>query len=384
MRFEFATATRILFGKGKINEVGDLAARVGRRALVVTGQNQSRAEMLLDLLKDAGIHTTCYAVNSEPPVAQARQGVELGRGEGCDLVIGFGGGSAMDAGKAIAILLTNEGDVYDYLEGVGKGKAFTQPSTPFIAIPTTAGTGSEVTRNAVLGATEFEVKVSMRSPRMLPLLALVDPSLTYSVPPKITAYSGLDALTQLIEPYLSNSPNPLTDAVCREGIRRAARSLLKAYQDGYDEAAREDMSIAALFSGLALANAKLGAVHGFSGTLGGSLNAPHGAICARLLPVVMSTNARALRERAPQSETLRRFDRVAQLLTGNSSARAADGITWVYDICAAVDIPSLSTFGLKRDDFPSIVERSAKANSMRGNAIVLTQDEMTEILEQSI
>jgi len=384
MRFEFATATRILFGKGKINEVGDLAARVGRRALVVTGQNQSRAEMLLDVLKNAGIQVTCFAVNSEPPVAQARQGVELGRGEGCDLVIGFGGGSAMDAGKAIAILLTNEGDVYDYLEGVGKGKAFTQPSTPFIAIPTTAGTGSEVTRNAVLGATEFEVKVSMRSPRMLPLLALVDPSLTYSVPPKITAYSGLDALTQLIEPYLSNSPNPLTDAVCREGIRRAARSLLKAYQDGYDEAAREDMSIAALFSGLALANAKLGAVHGFSGTLGGSLNAPHGAICARLLPVVMSTNARALRERAPQSETLRRFDHVAQLLTGNSSARAADGITWVYDICAAVDIPSLSTFGLKRDDFPSIVERSAKANSMRGNAIVLTQDEMTEILEQSI
>lgn len=384
MQFEFATATRIIFGKGKINDVGVLAASMGHRALIATGRNQARAEKLLDVLNEAGIRTTYFEVSGEPTTTLVRQGVELARREACELVIGFGGGSAMDAGKAIAILLTNEGDVYDYLEVIGKGKAFAQSSAPFIAIPTTAGTGTEVTRNAVLGAVEFGVKVSLRSPWMLPLLALLDPSLTYSVPPDVTAFTGLDALTQLIEPYLSNSPNPLIDAVCREGMQRAARSLLKAYQNGDDEAAREDMSIAALFSGLALANAKLGAVHGFAGVLGGSLYAPHGAICARLLPVVMSINLRALKERTPQSEVLMRYDEVAQILTGDRSARAADGIAWVADLSAKLGIPSLSKFGLRSEILPEVVEKSAKASSMKGNSITLTQNEMIEILEQSI
>lgn len=384
MQFEFATATRIIFGKGEIGNAGVLAASMGRRALITAGRDQSRAELLVGVLKESGVQTTYFAVSGEPTTTLVRQGVELARQEGCDLVIGFGGGSAIDAGKAIAILLTNEGDVYDYLEVIGKGKSFGRPSAPFVAIPTTAGTGSEVTRNAVLSAVDFGVKVSLRSSWMLPQLALIDPSLTYSLQPDITAFTGLDALTQLIEPYLTKNPNPLTDTICREGMQRAARSLLNAYNNGKDEAAREDMSIAALFSGLALANAKLGAVHGFAGVLGGSLNAPHGAICARLLPVVMSINARALSERAPQSEAFARCDEVAQILTGKANARAADGIAWLYDLVAGLGTAPLSSFGLRRNDFPGIVQKSAKASSMKGNPVQLTQEEMSEILELSL
>jgi len=384
MQFEFATATRVVFGIGRIKEIGPLAAGMGQHALVVTGRNPARAQYLLDSLHDRGIQTVGFAVSGEPTTGLVQQGVELASREKCDLVISFGGGSVLDAGKAIAILLTNRGDVYDYLEVIGKGKALTQPATPYIAIPTTAGTGTEVTRNAVLGAPDFKVKVSLRSPFMLARLALIDPALTYSVPPAITASSGLDALSQLIEPYVCISPNPLIDAVCREWMKRAARSLLLAFQHADDEDARQDMAVAALFSGFALANARLGAVHGFAGVLGGSLNAPHGAICARLLPFVMSANVRAMAERDPQSETLHRYDEVAQILTRSSIARAADGVAWVNDLCAALGIPSLSSFGLKREDIPLVVEKSAKASSMKGNPIALTQEEMDEVLDRAL
>lgn len=211
------------------------------------------------------------------------------------MVIGLGGGSVLDAGKAIAALVTNLGNVFDYLEVIGKGQPLVNAPLPFIAIPTTAGTGTEVTRNAVLGSPAHGVKVSLRSPMMLPSLAIVDPELTYGLPPEITASSGLDALTQLIEPFVSVKANPMTDAICREGIRHAAKSLRTVYHNGADASAREGMSLASLFGGLALANAALGAVHGFAGPLGGMLNAPHGAICAKLLPLVMEVNIKVLR-----------------------------------------------------------------------------------------
>ena len=213
-----------------------------------------------------------------------RQGVELARREQCDLVIAFGGGSAIDAGKAIAALLANGGELTDYLEVIGKGQPLRHPSVPFIAVPTTAGTGSEVTRNAVLASAEHQVKVSMRSPLMLPRLAVVDPELTLELPPAVTASTGLDALTQLIEPYVSIRANPLTDGFCLEGLRRVSRSLRRAYHAGRDITAREDMSLASLLGGLALANAGLGVVHGFAAPVGGMFHAPHGAICAALLP----------------------------------------------------------------------------------------------------
>jgi alcohol dehydrogenase class IV len=341
-------------------------------------------QRLSSLLQNQGVEIVYFSVSDEPTTGLVREGVELARQRGCDLVIGFGGGSCIDAGKAIAALIANEGDVYDYLEVIGKGKTLTHASIPFIAIPTTAGTGTEVTRNAVLGAPEFGVKVSLRSPHMLPRVALVDPSLTYTLPPEITARTGLDALTQLIEPFVCVSPNPLIDAITREGMKGAARSLVQAYQHGDDESARYDMSVAAMFSGFALANAKLGAVHGFAGVLGGSLNAPHGAICARLLPYVMSVNLRALTERAPQSETLGRFDEVAQILTGSPTARAADGIRWVAEVCAALKIAPLAAYGLKIEAFPDVIDKSTRASSMKGNPIPLTTVELEEILDRAL
>jgi alcohol dehydrogenase class IV len=237
-----------------------------------------------------------------------------------------------------------------------------------------------VTRNAVLGVPEHQVKVSMRSPLMLPRIALVDPDLTHSMPGSITATTGLDALTQLIEVYVSNKANPLTDGLCREGLRRAGRSFRRAYEDGSHSAAREDMAVASLFSGLGLANAKLGAVHGFAGPLGGMLSAPHGAVCARLLPFVMETNVRALLGRESGSPVLSRHDEVAQLLTDQTTAQARDGVEWVQDLCAFVKVPSLTEFGLAEREFPAIIEKAQRSSSMKGNPIKLTDEELLAIL----
>jgi alcohol dehydrogenase class IV len=309
------------------------------------------------------------------------------------MVVGFGGGSALDAGKAIAAMLTNGGELLDYLEVVGRGRTFTKPSAPFIAIPSTAGTGSEVTRNAVLASAQHHVKVSLRSPLMLPKVALVDPELTYKLPPAITASTGLDALTQLIEPYVSCRANAMTDALCIEGIRRAARSLKVAFQaahngdsepDAPSRAAREDMSVASLFGGLALANAGLGAVHGFAGPIGGMFPAPHGAVCAALLPHVMDANIRALREREPQSQSLSRYKEVARLVTGLTDAKEEDGIAWVRQTAAELHIPPLGTYGLTRKHTATLVEKATQASSMKANPIALTANELTETLERAL
>jgi alcohol dehydrogenase class IV len=240
-----------------------------------------------------------------------------------------------------------------------------------------------VTRNAVLASHEHRVKVSLRSPLMLPRAAIVDPELTYSLPPSITASTGLDALTQLIEPYTCNSPNPLVDAICREGIQRAARSLKRAYQNREDAEARQDMSLSALFGGMALANARLGAVHGFAGPLGGMFPAPHGMICARLLPFVVEANVRALQLREPQSPALRRYDEVAQLLTGHSTAGASEAIEWLHRLCADLSVAPLSQFGLTADDIPAVVAQAQQASSMKGNPIALKEDELQAILLQA-
>lgn len=383
MQFEFATATRIIFGTGALKEVGNLAAGFGRRALVVIGRNAARAATLFDILSEKHISHIRFSVGGEPTVELACSGVQAAQQAGCDMVIAFGGGSVLDTGKAIAALLTNPGDPLDYLEVIGQGKKIAHASAPFIAIPTTAGTGSEVTSNAVLASPEHHVKVSLRSPLMLAKVALIDPLLTHSAPPDVTAQTGLDALTQVMEPYVSNKANPLTDAICREGMQRAARSLRRAYEHGDDAEARENMALVGLFGGLALANAKLGAVHGFAGPFGGMYDAPHGAICARLLPFVMAANVAALRSRAPTSGALRRYGEIAQLLTGRPDARAEDGIEWTASLCEALHVPPLAAYGLKSDDFPNLVEKAAVASSMQGNPIKLMPDELTNILNQA-
>jgi len=382
MRFEFATAARIIFGKGTVRDVGPLASEMGDRAFVVTGSTTARAEALLEGLNEYKIKCVTFSISGEPTAAMAKAAVKQAREAESNLVISIGGGSALDTGKVVAAMLTNSGQLEDYLEVVGDNKPLTRCPVPNIAIPTTAGTGAEVTRNAVLGLPEYGVKVSMRSNLMLPRLAVVDPVLTYSMPPAVTASTGLDALTQLIEAYVSNKSNALTDGICLEGLKRAGRSLQQAYEEGGNKAAREDMSIASLFGGLALANAKLGAVHGLCGPLGGMISAGHGVICGVLLPHVMRANVQALQKRAGDSEILARYDDVARILTRAATARAADGLNWVQEICRALKLPSLGEFGLKEKDFHTIIAKCRKSSSMKGNPIVLTDDELMEILRK--
>ena len=357
---------------------------MGQRALVVTGRTSERASPLLNELAIQGIATVTFPVVGEPTTATVREATEHARKEGCHLVIGFGGGSTLDAGKVIAALLTNEGRPEDYLEVIGKGKQLTQPSVPYIAIPTTAGTGSEVTRNAVLVSPEHGIKVSMRSSLMLPRVALVDPELMYGLPPEITASTGLDAFTQLVEPYTSSRANPITDALCRDGIRRVAHSLARAFEHGDDAAARQDMALASLFGGLALANAGLGIVHGIAGPIGGRFSAPHGAVCARLLPYAMEVNIAAMQKRLPNSEALRRYDEIARTLTGSGTAKAGDGVEWVKELCETFRIPSLASYGMSVEDFPELIESVDRASSTKGNPVQLTKDEMLRILTRAL
>lgn len=372
MRFEFATATRIVFGEGAFREVAAAAAAMGSRALVVTGAS---ARFALD-----GV---TFAITGEPTIDQVRRGAEIARGERCDHVVAIGGGSAIDGGKAIAALLANPGDPLDYLEVVGRGQPLAHPSVPFIAVPTTAGTGSEVTRNAVLASPEHRVKASLRSAGMLPRLAVVDPELTYGLPPAVTAATGLDALAQVIEPYVSVRANPMTDMICTEGIRRIAVALPRAYEDGADRDARSAMSWGSLLGGLALANAALGAVHGFAAPVGGMWPAPHGAVCAALLPHVVEVNVEALRARAPGSQALERYDSLGRLLTGAAHADAGDAICWLTDICERLAIPPLRAYGVEEAHIPELVAKAAKASSMKGNPIELTVGELTEIASRA-
>jgi len=384
MRFEFATAGRIVFGDGTLKEAAPLAAKMGRRALVVTGRDSARALSLLDRLESYKLNPFPFSVSGEPTIPGILEGVHQAREKECDLVIGFGGGSVIDTGKAIAALLTNPGDIFEYVEVIGKAKPLTASPAPCIAIPTTAGTGAEVTRNAVLLSPRHKLKLSMRSELMLPRVALVDPLLTHSLPPDLTASTGLDALTQLIEPFLSCRANPLTDCLCREGILRAARSLKKAYEDGTNASAREDMAIASLFSGLALANAGLGAVHGLAGPLGGMFPAPHGVICARLLPYVMEANHLVLKARDPGSSSLSRFDELAKILTGLPLATAADAVSWIKRLCSLFMVPALSTFGVKEAGIPDIVEKALNSSRMKANPIQLTREELESILHEAL
>jgi alcohol dehydrogenase class IV len=383
VNFEFATATRILFGAGRLREVGKLAASMGSRVLVVEGSSD-RAGPLMALLHEHGLVMTSLRVTGEPTFSLVERAAEQARRDGCDLVVAFGGGSVIDAGKAVAALITNREPLRDYLEVVGLGRPLTNRPAPLIAIPTTAGTGAEVTRNAVLMMEEERVKVSLRSPLMLPAVALVDPELTLSLPPAITASTGLDALTQCIEPFVTPQANPITDAVAREGMQRAAGALRRAYRDGGDVEARTDMAIASLCGGLALANAKLGAVHGFAAPLGGMFPVPHGVACARLLAPVVEITVRALRGREPRSPALARYDEVARILAGRSDASADDAALWLRELVEELGIARLGQFGVSTDDVARVTALARGASSMQGHPIALSDAELAEALAAAI
>ena len=384
MHFEFATAGRILFGPGSHEEFGSIAGEFGKRALIVHGSDAARAKPFLVALEAAKMEYSCFEVRGEPTVEQIADGVNQARLAESELIVGFGGGSVIDSAKAIAGLVTNPGAILDYLEVIGKGKQLSVPALVCVAIPTTAGTGAEVTRNSVLASLEHRVKVSLRSPFLLPRLAIVDPKLTIDLPPSVTASTGLDALTQLIEPYVSIRANPVTDGFCIEGMRRVARSLRRAYDEGQDLQAREDMALASLFGGLSLANAGLGAVHGFAAPIGGMFRAPHGAVCAALLPHVTAVNLRAMHERFNDSAALSRYDSVGKILTGSEKATAVDGIRWISELCKAFQIAGLRAYGVTETDTGVLVEKAAKASSMKANPIVLTDEELTEALQAAL
>ena len=392
MHFEFATASRILFGPGVVKEVGGLAAKMGKRALVVTGKAAADPSLLLRVLVENSVAYRLFEVPGEPTIQLVEEGTRLAREQNSEVVIGFGGGSSIDTAKAISVIATNPGKLMEFLEVIGSGKSISQPGLPVIAIPTTSGTGAEVTRNAVLTSPEHLMKISLRSPLMIPRVAVVDPELTYSLPPSVTASTGMDALAQLIEPFVSSRHNPLTDAICLEGIRKAARSLLKAYEHPHDFAAREDMALASLFGGLALANAGLGAVHGFASPVGGMFTAPHGAVCARLLAPVMAVNFQALSARdrdpndyrIPVGEISSRYLEIARILTGKEGVKIDDGIAWLEQLCQALNIPGLADYGVTPGDIPDLVEKAGIASSMQVNPVKLKPSELQLILEKAL
>lgn len=384
MRFEFATAARIVFGPGKIGELPEIAREFGRRALIVTGRDSNRAGSVVAALASSGFDCRVFAAHGEPTVEMVRQGTRVAS-EDRELVIGFGGGSAIDAAKAIAALAANSGEPLDYLEVIGAGQPLQHTPLPFLAIPTTAGTGAEVTRNAVLGSPEHGVKASLRSPLMLAKVAVIDPELTIGLPTEVTAWTGLDALTQLIEPYVSIRANAMTDLFCLEGLKRVASSLERAYREGHDLAARESMSFAALLGGLALSNAGLGVVHGFASPLGGMLDAaPHGALCAAVLPHGTAVNIRALRARDYHNRALQRYEQIACILTGEADAMPDDGAAWLAALCKKLAVGKLRHYGLDQGQIPELVAKAARASSMKANPLPLTTKELTEIAERAL
>lgn len=384
VHFDLAVPADVRFGAGRVSEVPDALAGVGAsRVLVVTGRTTSRADEIRSALSKAGISSIPFGVATEPSIERVRAAMALLADAGCDAVLGFGGGSAIDVAKAAALLASSGVDPLEHLEVIGAGRPIERPGLPCVAVPTTAGTGSEVTRNSVLSG--GGVKASLRSPLMLPKVAVVDPDLLAGLPSATIAASGMDALSQLIEPLLSQRANPFSDALARDGIGRSARSLRRAYQERMEDAAvREDLALASLFGGICLANSGLGAVHGIAAAAGARLAAPHGAVCAAVLAAAMEVNLRVLRERAPAHPALLRMAQVALLLTGQPDATPEDGIRWLQELTAALSIPGLASYRLSEDEIPAVVTAALKASSMRGNPIELTDAEVTEIATRSL
>jgi alcohol dehydrogenase class IV len=382
--FEFATARRIMVGPGRATDLRGVLTGLGSRALVVTGADPDR---LGGLLASLGPVAALFPVAGEPTVELARSAVAAAREHGADTVAAIGGGSVIDTGKAVAMLLGNGGDPLDYLEVVGAGRTIARPAAPCVAVPTTAGTGAEVTANAVLAVPSHQVKASLRSPLMIPAVALVDPLLTVSCPPPVTAASGLDALTQCLEPFVSVQATPLTDGLAREGLRRAGTGLRAAYADGGDLTARAEMATCSLLGGMALANARLGAVHGLAGVIGGTADVPHGVACAALLVPVIEANVRALRSAAAgpsAASVLDRYAEAARLLTGRPAASIEDGLAWIRETLTLLQVPGLAAFGLRPAQASDIAAKALVSSSMKGNPVALSHADLEAIVLQAL
>jgi len=391
--FTFNAVTRIVFGNGSFSQLGEIVAEFGTRALIVSNADRSGKRGLSARLQETlgaeKVSRTVCGLDGEPTVADVDRCLAAARSAGCDVVIGLGGGSAIDCAKAVAGLLTNGGGALDYMEVVGKGQKITKLAAPWIAIPTTAGTGAEVTRNAVIGAPEHQFKASLRSEHLLARVALVDPELQLHVSPEITARSGMDALTQCIEAYTSKNANPLTDPLARDGIERAVFALPRAYENGSDLLARSSMALSALLSGVALTNAGLGAVHGFAAPMGARYPVPHGTVCAILLPYVTQANIEALQKIDREHPVLLRYAQVSSFFAlgqppGDLEQSLDELIEDLHDLGRRLSIPRLRDYGVKDDHIADVVAAAQKANSMKTNPVALSAEELTDVLRAAL
>lgn len=378
MSFTFATAGSIRFGAGVASELPGIVSGLGNRVLLVTGTHPERTAPVHDALPVTGRVT----VGNEPTMDDARRAVVEARAAQADVVVAVGGGSAIDLAKAAAILLVSGGDPLDHAEVIGKGRPLPSRSVPVVALPTTAGTGSEVSANAVLRSPDDQVKVSLRSPAMLPRVALVDPELTLHCPPQVTASSGMDAFTQCLEPLTSPMATPMTDGFCRTGLEAGASSIRQAFAHGHDLEARTGMSLCSLMGGLALANAKLGAVHGLAGPLGGMTGAPHGALCAALLPEVTLANVRALASRDPENPAIGRYREAARIVTGDEDVDAL--ARWLRETVSLLGIGGLARLGLDDGRVDEACQKAARSSSMKGNPVALSADELAAAVRASM
>lgn len=381
--FDWHAPGRIRFGPGTASELPAIAASLGTRAWWVTGSQPSRWSGLRDALA-----ATCEVVGesivgNEPTVDASCAGAEACRSARANVVVAVGGGSVIDAAKAIAGLSTNPGDPFDHLEVIGRGRPLVHAPLPCVALPTTAGAGSEATRNAVLASPAHRLKVSLRHPGLLPRVALVDPELTHGLPPSVTAFSGIDALTQLLEPWVSRRAQPMTDALCEAALRRIGPALLQVMTSPTSEA-RATMSWCALMGGLALANAGLGVIHGFAAPLGGLVPIPHGALCAAMAAPGVAANLRALEQRRPASPTLARYDLAATWLVGRPDATRHDLVPWLAALARRAGVPALKDAGLAPDQVADVVAAAQRSSSMSANPIPLDEHELSAALRDAM
>ncbi|WP_413113270.1 iron-containing alcohol dehydrogenase [Thaumasiovibrio sp. DFM-14] len=378
--FQFMTSNKVIFGEGALSQSLSMLGRYGYSVLLVTGKGGERAEPLINYMKQQGMRYQQVAVWGEPVIAMVEELAAMGRRFAPDMVVAVGGGSVMDVGKTLAAIIPNQGSVYDYLEVIGRNLPFKNAPLPCIAVPTNAGTGSEVTRNAVLKSAQENIKVNIRDESLLPDVAIIDPTLTYGMGRALSARSGLDAYTHLMEVYVCNAPNPFSDMVCEEGLRKLSGAIFLACEDD-DFRARADMAFASMLGGMARSNASLGAAHGLSAALGGRLSAPHGTITARLAPFVMAENI-AVAKQMGRNDVLNRYRRLAVLLTDNMQAKPQDAIEWTNNALNRLQIPSLQMYGLAYDMFDGIAEDALRSTAIKGNPLPLTNERLIHILEQ--
>lgn len=380
--FSFTTAGSIHFGWGSRNTLVQHVRSYGNRALMLYSKSVGVINEIIAEIENHNIILAKEVLTGEPTDKDIEDLAEKYRNSNFDVMIAIGGGSVLDSGKALSALLTNPGELMDYLEVVGKGKPLQNKPCPLIALPTTSGTGTEVTKNAVIKVVDKKVKVSMRNPAMIPAVAIIDPELTVSVPSAVTASTGMDAFIQVLEPFCSRKANRMVDLFCREGIPLAARNLPTAYHHPENQEARTMMAWVSLLGGLSLANAGLGAVHGFAGPIGGMFDVSHGTICACLLPQVWRMNLLKLQKQDDQM-LLERFSQIAAWVTDEDHSDVSQAIEWFIGLNEELGIPKLKQLGIKEKDYEAIISKALVSSSMKGNPVSLDANDLHEILSNS-